>query len=174
MLRIFCSTVLYYLMMTLHPLQAQVSFEIPKYRCWVYSKNNTKPVKGFLLELGDSSIVVATNYKRPKTIDEIELKEFQVTEIQKIALQKTSRRLEAALFLGGSVVLLATIGLINQHDDLFSKPGVAIGFGAVFGLPFGVLGGMTGGPKKAYSFDGDFNRYHEQRDLMKKKKGSNY
>lgn len=136
-----------------------------KYRCWITLMDGGK-IEGFMMELRDSTISVATNYKRPKVLQEITLQEIPVWTIQNVALRKTSRPLETALLLGGIGGLASTMILKGQDDDLFSIPGVAIVTGVGFGLPFAALGALVGTPKKHFLIGADLEEYQIQRDLM--------
>lgn len=147
---------------------AQVSGTKINYRCWISLSEGGETVKGFLVELRDSTVVVATNDKRPKTSKEIISREIHIREIQKIALRKSSRNLEASLLLGSGAAILTKIILSNQNDDLFSSPAVAGGIGLVLSIPFGALGALVGSPKKSFSLESDLDHYKNQRNLMRR------
>lgn len=161
-------SIFFLLILIKQPGIAQVSGARINYRCWISLLEGGETVKGFLVELRDSTVVMARNDKRPKTSNEIISREIHIREIKKIALRKSSRNLEASLLLGSSAAILTKIVLTHQNDDLFSSPAVAGGFGLAFSLPFGALGALVGSPKKSFSIESDLDHYKNQRNLMRR------
>jgi len=139
------------------------------YRCWIYPADGGSTTRGFLVELRDSSVVIALNSKRPRKSDVILKKEIQVQSIRKIDLRKNGQSLELAGLLGGAVFLIAGVSVASaDEDDYFQGPGAAIGIGLLSALPVAVIGAAIGSARKSFVFDGDSYKYKYQRELMRR------
>lgn len=152
-----------------HPLLAQQD-QYSQYDTWVVPMNTSLGKRGFLYELKDSSVILSnvSNFSSPK----MSLREFPVTQIQKIQVNKRHRALKGA---GIGVLAAFGVGLVvgladkeqNRSNMLDFTPGeLGLLTGLILIPPSAMAGALIGSITTKIPINGSFDSYQKQKQKL--------
>lgn len=133
-----------------------------EYKVWVKLING-KSIKGYLLQLKDSSITVAHG-------DSAYADDFLISDIEKLKFRRKGRVGRGiAIGAGSGLVLGAVSGYAAGDDYWFGSKEEGAAFAGTLLMPLGAtVGGLIGAIKKTYLISGNLNNYAELKSELLK------
>jgi hypothetical protein len=156
-----------------------INKKVKYYYTWVYQEKGTTPVKGFLYELKDTSIVVLNKYiARNQEIKPEYLTEIPIKNIEKVKT-RNKKSIQTGVFVGligsfGIGYLAGSLAYEPDNSDSKSRQRQErSGNGFITGIsltPIGVgIGLIAGTAKASYEINNNWNDYMLNANSMLKK-----
>lgn len=150
-----------------NPQQNQIQAQVhepnvfnKRYYTWIKLLDQKRQVKGYLIAIRDSSILLQKNIASSRTLD---IEEYPIDNIARISFRRRHTDI-IGLFLGGLLGLGvgAGVGFTVEEADYEGLVNI-FAITAISSIPGMIVGTALGGKRKRFTLNGDIETYSNYR-----------